>query len=149
MEKYRKTIKKRMILCGILAAVSVGLGIFHQSEFFDLVSFATRNEAVAGFQAGLLSGFGILALFLLYKYGIAIKDETKIKMLYNKEHDERQNLIRQKAGMPLLMITSCIMIFAGIIAGYFNEIIFYTLVLAAMIQLTLGAMVKIYCMKKM
>lgn len=149
MEKYRKTIKKRMILCGILAALSVGLGIFHQSEVFDLVSLYTRNEALAGFQAGLLSGFGVLSLFLLYKYGRTIKDDTKLKILYNKEHDERQNFIRQKAGMPMLMITSGIMIFAGIIAGYLNEIVFYTLILAAMIQLTLGAMVKIYCMRKM
>ncbi|HEY5583257.1 MAG TPA: hypothetical protein VIK78_02055 [Ruminiclostridium sp.] len=148
MEKYRKIIKKRMILCGILAAVSVVLGVFDQSEFFDMVSMITRNEAIAGFQLGLLSGFGIMALFLLYKYGKAIKDDTKLKMLYNKEHDERQNLIRQKAGMPMLIITSGIMIFASIIAGYFNEIIFNTLILAAMIQLALGAMVKIYYIKK-
>lgn len=149
MDKYRKTIKKRMILCSILVAVSVGLSISHQSGFFDLVSLVTPNEKVAGFQIGLFTGFEILASFLLFKYGKAIKDDTKLKMLYNKEHDERQNLIRQKAGMPMLMITSGIMLFAGVIAGYFNEIIFYTLVLAAMIQLTLGAMVKIYCMKKM
>lgn len=149
MEKYRKTIKIRMILCAILAAVSVGLGIFHQNGFFGLISLYTRNEALAGFQAGLLSGFGILSLLLLYKYGKAIKDDTKLKILYNKEYDERQYLIRQKAGMPMLMITSGIMIFAGIIAGYLNEIVFYTLILAAMIQLTLGAMVKIYYMRKM
>ncbi|HOJ12538.1 MAG TPA: hypothetical protein PK733_18390 [Clostridiales bacterium] len=149
MEKYRKTIRKRMILCGFLAAVAVGLGILHQSEFFDLISLYTPNEALAGFQAGLLSGFGVLSLLLLYKYGKAVKDDTKLKILYNKEYDERQNLIRQKAGMPMLMITSGIMIFAGIIAGYLNEIVFYTLILAAMIQLTLGAMVKIYYMRKM
>ena len=149
MENYRKVIKKRIILCNILAVVSVGLSIFHQSGLFNWVSLNTRNEAVTSFQVGLLFGFGILALFLVYKYGKSIKDDTKLKILYNKEHDERQNLIRQKAGMPMLMITSGIMIFAGIITGYFNEIIFYTLVLTAMIQLTLGAIVKIYCMKKM
>lgn len=149
MEKYVNTIKKRMILCGIIAFVSVGLGISHQSGFFDLISLYTRNEALAGFQAGLLFGFGILSLLLLFKYGKAIKDDTKLKILYNKEYDERQNLIRQKAGMPMLMITSGIMIFAGIIAGYLNDTVFYTLILSAMIQMTLGAMVKIYYMRKM
>lgn len=143
MEKYKKVIKKRMILCGILTVLSVVLGISHQFKFFD-----TQNETLAGFQAGLLSGFGILSLLLLFKYGKAIKDNTKLIILYNKEHDERQNLIRQKAGMPMLMITSGIMIFAGIIAGYLNEIVFYTLILAAMIQMTLGVMVKIYYMRK-
>jgi hypothetical protein len=98
---------------------------------------------------GLIFGFGILSLYLLCKYGIAIKDDTKLKILYNKEYDERQNLIRQKAGMPMLMITSGIMIFAGIIAGYISESVFYTLILAAMVQLTLGATVKIYYMRKM
>jgi hypothetical protein len=82
------------------------------------------------------------------QYGKAIKDDTKLKLLYNKEYDERQSLIRQKAGMPMLMITSGIMIFAGIIAGYFNEIIFYILILTAMIQMTLGVIVKIYYIKK-
>jgi hypothetical protein len=149
MEKYRKTIRKRMILCAILAALSVSLGVFHQSKFFDLISLYTPNEALAGFQAGLISGFGILSLILLYTYGKSIKDDTKLKVLYNKEHDERQNLIRQKSGMPMLLITSGIMIFAGIVAGYFNEIVFYTLILTAMIQMILGVIVKIYYMRKM
>jgi hypothetical protein len=49
MGKYRRTIKNRIILCEILVAVSVGLGFFHQSGFFDLISLYTQNEALADF----------------------------------------------------------------------------------------------------
>jgi len=51
--------------------------------------------------------------------------------------------------MPMLMITSILMLIAAIIAGYFNIIVFYTLVLAATVQLSIGTIVKLVCMKLM
>ena len=80
---------------------------------------------------------------------LAINDETKLKILYNKEHDERMKTIRSKAGMPLIAITSMLMVIAAIVAGYFNIVVFYTLVIAVAAQLSVSAMVKLYCMKTM
>ena len=37
--------------------------------------------------------------------------------------------------MPTLMITSVVMLLSAIIAGYFNIVVFYTLVVAAIVQL--------------
>jgi hypothetical protein len=65
MQKYRRIIKKRMILCYVLAALSVGIGIFHQSGIFNTVSIFKRYEEISSFQIGLLTGLGILALFSL------------------------------------------------------------------------------------
>jgi hypothetical protein len=80
---------------------------------------------------------------------MAIKDERKLKMAYNRENDERMKAIRAKAGMPMLLITSVMMVIAAIIAGYFNIVVFYTLTAAAMMQLLLGVSVKLYHMKTM
>ena len=91
---------------------------------------------------------GILAVIQFVKLSRALIDEKKLKMLYNSEHDERMLLIRSKAGMPMLLITSTLMIIAAVIAGYFNIIVFYTLAAAAVVQLSAGAAVKVYCMKK-
>jgi len=88
-------------------------------------------------------------VFDIIKLSLAINDETKLKILYNKEHDERLKTIRSKAGMPIIAITSVLMIIAAIIAGYFNIVVFYTLVIAVAAQLSVSAMVKLYCMKTM
>ena len=72
-----------------------------------------------------------------------------LREAYLKETDERMILIRSKAGMPALLITSVIMIFAGIIAGYFNIIVFYSLLAAGVCQLLLGVCLKFYYMHKL
>ena len=149
MDKYRSKIKLRMFLSVVIVVLCFGLGILDQIGFVDKLGFFKKSDVISGFQLGFLTGIGLVALVMLFKYSKAIKDDIKLQMLYNKENDERLGSIRQKAGMPMLMITSSIMIFAGIIAGYVNEIVIYTLILTAIIQMTLGGMVKIYYMKKM
>jgi hypothetical protein len=113
-------------------------------------STATHSDGfVAGFQFGLIVSIFGLAIFDIIKLSRAINDETKLRVLYNKEHDERLIAIRNKAGAPMIIITSVLMIIAAIIAGYFNIIVFYTLVAAVAAQLSVSAMVKLYCMKTM
>jgi len=41
------------------------------------------------------------------------------------------------------------MVLAAIIAGYFNIVVFYTLVIAVIGQLSISVAVKLYCMKTM
>ena len=101
---------------------------------------------LADFQSGFMLGLAIVSLFMLMKYRKLLRDERGLRESFNKETDERMILIRSKAGMPALLITSVIMIFAGIIAGYFNIIIFYTLLAAGICQLLLGSGLKFYYM---
>lgn len=131
MEKYRKTIKLRMALLGIMVLLAVGLSIFN-------VFFATeemQNSYLFGFQSGAATGFGIFSLIMLIRYSKIIKDDNKLKLEYNKDNDERTKAIMAKAGLPMMLYTSVAMILAGIIVGYFNEVAFKTLVFAAMAQL--------------
>lgn len=108
-----------------------------------------RPTMVVGFQFGLILGIGMLSLIQVIKLSKIIKDDKKLKILHNKEHDERLILIRSKSGMPMLLITSVLMIIVAIVYGHFNTTVFITLVLAAMIQLLIGLIVKLYCMKTM
>ena len=104
---------------------------------------------LADFQSGFMLGLAIVSLFMLMKYRKLLRDERGLRESFNKETDERMILIRSKAGMPALLITSVIMIFAGIIAGYFNIIIFYTLLAAGICQLLLGTGLKFYYKHKL
>jgi hypothetical protein len=114
------------------------------------ISTATHSDGfVAGFQFGLIVSIFGFSVFDIIKLSLAINDETKLKVLYNKEHDERLKAIRNKAGAPMIVVTSVLMVLAAIVAGYFNIVVFYTLVIAVAAQLSVSAIVKLYCMKTM
>lgn len=151
MEKFKKTVKRRIAISSGMALVALVLGFYSiYSIIISDTSTATHSDGfVAGFQFGLIISIFGFSVFDIIKLSLAIKDETKLKLLYNKEHDERMKTIRSKAGMPLIAITSMLMIIAAIIAGYFNIVVFYTLVIAVAAQLSVCAVVKLYCLKTM
>lgn len=148
MEKYRKTLKIRIALFRFVILVNVILCL--SMRFLDnkgRIPNAARN--ITDFQSGFMLGLAIVSLFMLIKYRKLLKDDRGLKEAYLKETDERMILIRSKAGMPALLITSVIMIFAGIIAGYFNILVFYSLLAAGVCQLLLGVCLKFYYMHKL
>ncbi|MBC3802981.1 hypothetical protein GH808_00800 [Acetobacterium fimetarium] len=150
MEAFKTKVKRRRISDAALMLVAVVLGIICVISMGSQADDGTMAEGfVAGFQFGLVISIGVLSLVDFIKLSRALKDETKLRMLYNKEHDERMKAIRSKAGQPLLTVTSMLMIIAAIIAGYFNFIVFFTLIAAVLGQLTVSAGVKLVCLKKM
>ena len=148
MERYKKTLKTRIALFRIVILLNVILSV--SLRFMDTkgkIPNAVRN--ITDFQTGFMLGLAIVSLFILTKYCKLLKNERMLREAYLKETDERMILIRSKAGMPALLITSVIMIFAGIIAGYFNIIVFYSLLAAGVCQLLLGVCLKFYDMHKL
>ncbi len=151
MEKFKKKVKQRIAISSGMALVTLVLGFY---SIYSIVitdhSTATHSDGfVAGFQFGLIVSILGFSVFDIIKLSLAINDETKLKILYNKENDERLKAIRNKAGAPMIIITSVLMVLAAIIAGYFNIVVFYTLVVAVAAQLSVSAVVKLYCMKTM
>lgn len=148
MEIYKKTLKKRKMLYGaaILLNLCLSLFIMYKSELKELpANIANIFEFLSGFMAGL----SILLAIVLLRYNRAMSDSRRIKEAYIKENDERMILVRQKSGVPVLIITSVIMIFAGVLAGCFNPTVFCTLVAAAICQLLLCVILKFYYMHKL
>lgn len=148
MERYKKTLKTRIALFRIVILLNVILSV--SLRFMDTkgkIPNAVRN--ITDFQTGFMLGLAIVSLFILIKYCKLLKNERMLREAYLKETDERMILIRSKAGMPALLITSVIMIFAGIIAGYFNIIVFYSLLATGVCQLLLGVSLKFYYMHKL
>lgn len=148
MERYKKTLKTRIALFRIVILLNVILSV--SLRFMDTkgkIPNAVRN--ITDFQTGFMLGLAIVSLFILIKYCKLLKNERMLREAYLKETDERMILIRSKAGMPALLITSVIMISAGIIAGYFNIIVFYSLLATGVCQLLLGVSLKFYYMHKL
>jgi len=149
VEVFKSKVKRRITLFSVLTLAAVALSVY-DVFFMNVPDDATMsNGVITGFQSGLILGLGMVAVVQIIKLTRVINNETKLKLLYNQEHDERLKTIRSIAGMPMLMITSILMLIAAIIAGYFNIIVFYTLVLAATAQLSIGTIVKLVCLKRM
>lgn len=148
MEKFGKTIKQRLFWGTVIVVFAISLSILDQTGLLFEIEFIKKHENLSNFQIAFVMCIAIVAIFMMSKYRKALKDKSKLQILYNQENDERLQLVRQKSGMPMVMITSTIMIFAGIIAGYLNETVFHTLIAASLIQLTICLFAKIYYMRK-
>lgn len=145
MENYKKTLIKRIWLLAVLVLFAVCVLIINVS----FASIRPKIPEVLGFQCSLSATLGAFAVFTILRLSIILHNDRMLQIEYNREKDERMKAIRSKAGMPILLITSILMIAAGILFGYSNIMIFYTLTGAAAVQLVISCIVKFVYMKIM
>lgn len=145
MNNYKKTIKKRILLLALPIILAVTLGVY--DVFW--ASPEIKETSIYGFQVGIIISLGLLATITVIRYRTLLKDESKLLLQLNRENDERIKAIKAKAGIPMLPIMSALIIIAGVIAGYFNNLVFITLIAAAAFQMTFCAIIKLIYMKKM
>jgi hypothetical protein len=145
MELFKKKLKLRMLLFGILILFCLVIILINQ-----IGTVLTYTECLAlSFQRGF-STAGILVLVTwMMKYRSALKDENKLRLLYNAENDERMKAIRAKAGVPIVLVLSLTLVLAGMIIGYWNATVFIVLVCVALFQLLASLGVKLYYKIKM
>ncbi|MDK2952373.1 MAG: hypothetical protein PWQ77_2038 [Kosmotogales bacterium] len=145
MEKYKKKLKTRILFMSLAIIFAVILLIFNSMKMVEAGDEETFSSGfIDGFQSGLLAALvGIFCVFII-NYLIVMKDERKLRLLYNRENDERRKQIKLKSGGNVVLINSIIIIFAGIVAGYFNEIVFFSLIGCALFQLLVSAVIKMY-----
>ncbi len=149
MEQFKMKIKKRIVLFSTFAFFAVVLGIAQFLVVGNTDDGTMEEGTSTGFRIGIILAIGVLAIVQIIKLNGIVNDDKKLQILYNKEHDERLKAIRSKAGMPMLMINSILILIAAVVAGNFSHVVFITLVITAMIQLVIGASVKIYYLKTM
>lgn len=145
MESYRKTLMFRICALSFVVVFAVALGIF--DVFFAAADIKT--SPVFGFQCGATLALGVLALPLIVRYKRALTSEENRRRLFHQENDERMKAIKAKAGMPLLWITSFLMIIAAVVTGYFHVVVFYTLMAVSVCQLAIACIVKFIYMRLM
>ena len=131
MEAYKHTLKIRMTLLAGLVTACCGLLAYSMNE----AAVQNLPDFLRGFQTGAASGMGIAALVWLIKYGQVLRDPKRLQLQYIKETDERLKAINARAGMPLIWITSVVLILAGMVGGYWHPMIFYSLIPAGALQL--------------
>ena len=146
MDKFKIKIRNRILLLIILL---VGLITIYFILFMNQDKLPKSSKNIMSFHGGVLSSFSILLILNIFRNLIAIKNEKKLRKLYIKENDERSIMIMQKTGA--VGINICIVGFAGasIIAGYFNNVIFFTLLGATIFVSLIKGLFKVYYHKNL
>jgi hypothetical protein len=145
MEQFRKKLKIRISWLSVLSLTTALVGAY--DVFFAPETL--KNITAFEFQGGALVAICILSSLNIIKYIKILKDDNKLKLKCNKENDERFKTIKSKAGIPIVPVLSVLMIMSGIIAGYFNTTVFYTLIIVAMCQILISGVIKLIYIKKM
>ncbi len=123
MESFRKTLKKRLALAGIyngMVVLFVILG-YILGKRFEL------SDIAVGFASGFFVGIQIVMISYMRKYQAALKDDEKLKALYISENDERSKFIESKIGGTGISIVLGGMALGAIVAAFFSQTVFLTL----------------------
>ncbi|WP_338587022.1 hypothetical protein V6669_16655 [Paenibacillus sp. Y5S-9] len=124
MDKYKIKVNTRKNVLSLVAAATlliyVGL-IFYRGGLPDLPSF------IKGFHTGAFIGVEVAVAFFLVRYIKASNNEAELKKQYIEENDERSVMIFQSAGTLSTAIILIGLGIASVVAGFFNPLIFYTL----------------------
>lgn len=131
MEKYKNTLKQRILFLGIFDLLFTSFLIFHR--FFAPEHW--KSIPINEFQCGLMAAGILLTTIIIIRYRRILDNETKLRLQYNMEYDERLRMIRARAGFPILFYCSIAMLILAVIWGYMNLTVFYVLTAVAVLQL--------------
>ena len=127
MEQYKEKLKIQnkflsagcLVLAGFLIlAVGSELGWF--AVLKPAAGDGHWQSAWRGFVTGASCGIFALLLFAIIRNRWALKDDSKLKKLYVKTHDERAIQIRTLARNTAMQILLLAGLIAVVIAGYFS-----------------------------
>lgn len=145
LETMRNQLEARTRrLLGLIACTI----IFLCASVSGVIPVHTENQAatdfISGFQPGLLCALLLVFTYRLMSYRKTLTDDKLLKQLYNKENDERECYIRQQVGKSSMSITIVVMLILTVIAGYFHEIVFFTMLGATILQALIQLVLKFY-----
>lgn len=145
MEKFREKIRVRTLCTSVIV---VSLSVSYLILFLNQDNLPKIPSFIIGFHAGVLCGLGLLLIRDIFKNLRAIRDEKELKKLYIEENDERKIMIMQKTGAMGMTICIIGLGFATVISGFFNEIVFFSLLGATVFTTLIKGLFKIYYYNK-
>lgn len=144
MENYANKIKKRSVylIIILLATVITYIGLTIKTD-----SFSKMPSFIQGYNLGVVTGVVLFISFHLFKNYSVLKQKEKLKKQYIEENDERTKTIKQKTGASATYILTLAFALATIVAGFLNEVVFYTLLAVTFSTLFIISILKRYYMK--
>ena len=154
MEKYRKTLKKQnivMAICILILLTVTVLGFVAEAGLVELTPQAGDSHWQSkwrGFMSGAAMGVLGLMLFGLIRNLNAMKDEKKLRKLYNQMHDERTIQLFYNARSAAMTVFLIVGLMAVIVTGYFNITVSVTILACVLFCSVISMGFKLYYDKK-
>ena len=154
MKEYREKLKISLCITAIAAltlAVFSVIGLVANAGIIELTPVAGDEHWQSmwrGFISGACCGICVFMIIGIIRICKALKNETELKKMYVKDHDERQSQIWTSAralSMQIFLIGGLV---AGIAAGYFNMTVSVTILACITIHSFIGMACKIYYSRK-
>lgn len=150
MDKMRQEVENKLKYWGRMCAL---FAILMSTNCWNLTR-TTRGgdnftDFFEGFQFGIALAFLLCAIFKVARYRKILKDEEAVRAYYIKEHDERSMAIWNKSGGTVLYTCGVLIIGAAVVAGYFNPVVFLTLLACGLFLLLVKQGLCLYYCKTM
>jgi len=146
VEAYKTAVRKR-IRRVILFTLCVAVLVICMHFFIEKTENGATGNLFAFLEGGVI-GIDLVAMFYMLQYRKALNDELKLKKLYNEEHDERNQFIKQKAGFPVMTAAGVMLIVGGVAAGYINSTVSYTMAACGIFILMFQLALKFFFSRK-
>ena len=144
LDQYRATLRRRMWFFRILWLVYL---LLMAAPRFAAPA-VTEHPVYAGL-LGFVAGGLLVSSLGMEKFRRALKDDTALRRLYNREHDERMQAIRAKAGVPVTLLMGVGLMTAGLVATFFDMTVALTLVAAGLAELLATLALKAWYSRRM
>jgi hypothetical protein len=142
MEKFKAKVQKRVL---ILSMTVLFIGVIYLILISGLViDTPTVPDFIRGFNMGAFAGVELILVFFIVKYFVAMKKEDNLKKLYIEENDERSKLILEKTGAFGMLVFTILCAIGAIVAGFFDETVFYTLLCVTALSAIIRGACKLY-----
>jgi len=148
MTEFREMVKKRVRLWTVSISLLSMITVLHFIDVFRPFTNAHYYDFISGVALGMTVAIMVIALVKIRKYNGCLKDERKLTMLFNEEHDERKQYIQNQSGGMILVICALIVFAMSLIAGFFNITVFITLLAVAYFLLFVKLCLKLYYKNK-
>lgn len=145
MDKFKAEIQSRNKKVMLAASIIFFIYIFLSRK--TGVPTAS-NDFATGYHLGLFIALQVGAIYFIATHNKALKSNVQLKELYIKEKDERKKLIRHKSSLIGMSLFVFILLVATIIAGFYNLIVFYTLVGVCLVVFVILISTKLYFLKR-
>lgn len=150
MDKMRQEVENKLVywkrMCA-LACLLCCTGVL--MLFTPMKGGESFYDFFQGFHIGMVLVLAVYCIINICKFRNILSSEDRIREFYIKEHDERMAAIREKTGGNVMDTCGIVIIMAGVIAGYFNPVVFVTLIICGMFLLLVKKFLHIYYCKNM
>ncbi|MDF2573055.1 MAG: hypothetical protein K0R55_4659 [Sporomusa sp.] len=141
MEKFKQKVQQRTAIMGLVMVVMAVVFTYLSGFEGDLPSIP---DFIKGFHSGIFTGLELILVFFTAKNLTSMKNETVLKKLYIEETDERTAMIMQKTGAMGMTICMIGLAAATVVSGFYNEVVFFSLLGATIFTALIKGFFKLY-----